>query len=214
VYELKPPTHRSTLFLRLAATSAEDRDLLELPKQFRFPGPGAVDRYVGDPVRVGGKLDAILIQHSDVISSEAPIKEPHIEDDVLAGAWMEVVLRSPTYIVLSEQDHGPARLGRVPFELLNQRLTPIRLFVENDRLTSAFLVDRASDLFADEFVVAMDHNTPQSARRSATRGQPVGPAYLPANPRAELKDDASGTDQLPVGRVIVCLGCSGLYIEH
>lgn len=176
MYELEPPTHRSTLFFRLAATSAEDRDLLELPKQFRFPGPGAVDRYVGDPVRVGGKLDAILIQRSDVISSEAPIKEPHIEDDVLAGAWMEVVLRSPTYIVLSEQDHGPARLGRVPFELLNQRLTPIRLFVENDRLTSAFLVDRASDLFADESLWPWT-TTPRSRlaaqRREASPSAPL-----------------------------------------
>ena len=92
-----------------------------------------------------------------MLPPETSIEEPHLKDNVLAGAWMEVILGRPTYIVRREQDYGPARLGRMSFKLLDQRLTPIRLFVENDRLTSAILVDRASDLFADEFVVAMDH---------------------------------------------------------
>ncbi len=99
---------------RQATALSERGSLLELPKQFRFPGPGTVDRYVGDPVGVGRKLDAILIQHSDVLPPETPIEESHLKDDVLAGARMKFVLGNSAYIVRREQDYGPARLGRMP----------------------------------------------------------------------------------------------------
>jgi hypothetical protein len=51
-------------------------------------------------------------------------------------------------------------------------------------------------------------------RCSAPRGWRVSAADLPANSWAELKDGPSGADQLPIRRVVLCLGRGGLDVEH
>lgn len=123
--------------------------------------PVSIERDKQHAVIVGWQLDTWVVENYNAVPPERADEVTHLEDDILAGTTVPGLGASfSAFIVTCGNDYRECVIAGCSLELLDDRLSAIRLLLKKGRRFTGELVDRPRDFVLSRIVPVNQEDAP------------------------------------------------------